>query len=154
LLDIQIAAALTVAALFGAGLIWRNLASDTQLRLGVAAGIVMAAAAAAGALATSGRTPSVGQSLVGITVITHGDGEAASFGRGIVRGTLLVVLEAAAGFATWSVLWHPRRRGWHDRLSGTTVVVGRVEGGRLMLPLALMTVAAAVGAAIVGATAN
>lgn len=70
-------------------------------------------------LATTGRMPGIGRHLVRIGVHSYRGGQTAGFARSSLRSLLLVVLALPVGLALWSHLWHPTRRGWHERLSGS-----------------------------------
>ncbi len=68
------------------------------------------------------RGRSVGMALAGIKLV-RADGRRISWGRSLVRHTLgygLAALSLGLGFL-W-MLWDEKKRGWHDRLSGTWVV--------------------------------
>ena len=83
----------------------------------------------------------VGKLAMGIRVVACADGKPVTWGRSWARAAL----PTAAGVLTfgvgWLVVWivlvlslvsGPSRRGWHDRLAGTVVVVAdsRVRRGR------------------------
>jgi len=68
------------------------------------------------------RGRSVGMALAGIRLM-RADGRRISWGRSLLRHTLgygLAALPLGLGFL-W-MLWDEKKRGWHDRLSGTWVV--------------------------------
>jgi uncharacterized RDD family membrane protein YckC len=149
LIDLELAAVCGVAALLAAMAVHRHVASYSNLRLGVTAGVITVCAAAVAAIVTTTVTPSLGQRAMRLTIIEHRTGEPASFGRGVARGALSAILHAAFGFAAWSVLWHPRRRGWADRLTGSTVVSG--DHGEVLGPVPALAavVTAALGGLVV-----
>jgi uncharacterized RDD family membrane protein YckC len=73
-------------------------------------------------LLCSVRGRSVGMALAGIRLV-RADGRRMSWGRSLVRHTLgygLAALPLGLGFL-W-MLGDERKRGWHDRVSGTWVV--------------------------------
>jgi hypothetical protein len=101
-------------------------------------------------LVTTGRTPSFGQRLCRIVVARRTTGEPVGLRRGAARGLLVVVGQVLGGFAMWSALWHPRRRSWPDRVSGTSVVVMLGRGFGPVVPMLAALIVAAAGGLIVG----
>ena len=61
-----------------------------------------------------GKTP--GMALAGVRCISIHDGGAIGLGRALVRAVLLALLVPA-------VIMDQSRRGWHDRVSGSVVVL-------------------------------
>ena len=109
-----------IAALAPTALLQRGALVDLPLAelIGLSLGAVAVTQVAA-VLATTGRTPGIGRRLVRTGIGTFRGGQPAGVARSGLRALLLVVLAAPAGLALWSHLWHPTRRGWHERLSGT-----------------------------------
>ena len=61
-----------------------------------------------------GQTP--GMALAGVRCISIVDGGAIGLGKGLLRAVLLALLIPA-------IIMDASRRGWHDRLAGSVVVV-------------------------------
>ena len=133
------ALAATVDLTLLAGVYWiasAILASVVPVALGGAsAGLTPLAAAILGSLgfllgsavfvlfwALVGQTP--GMRFLSIRLEAGGTHEI-GFKRGIVRVLALAVALLPAGLGFLAILLSPERRGWHDRIAGTTVVYDR-----------------------------
>ena len=68
----------------------------------------------------SGKTP--GKSLIGIMVVDEKTGNPPTFGKSLLRYVGYFLSSALLGLGFLWVLWHPKRKAWHDVLSGTIVV--------------------------------
>lgn len=100
------------------------------------------------------RGQTLGQRAVGIRVVGP-DGRP----PGLVRAAWRLVARGLsllpAGLGYYEMRWHPHSRTWHDRMSGTSVIVGRPPAtvrrpGRVMLPVSLaVSVATLLSALIV-----
>lgn len=65
-----------------------------------------------------------GKMWLGMRVVDE-DGEQISFGQALVRYVAKVLSGLLLGFGFLIVGWTPRKRGLHDMIAGTTVVLGR-----------------------------
>ena len=74
----------------------------------------------------SRRSATVGKRVVSLRVVDAATLEPVSRRRAAVRTLAKVVSLAPLGLGYLAMLWHPQKRCWHDRLSGTAVIV--VEG--------------------------
>lgn len=70
----------------------------------------------------AGRGQTLGMRSWRIRVETP-QGVAPSPARALLRFALAMVSLAPLGLGFWCALWDPERRTWHDRLSGTRVVL-------------------------------
>lgn len=74
----------------------------------------------------SSRSATVGKRIVSLRVVDAATLEPVSRRRAAVRTLAKLVSLAPLGLGYLAMLWHPQKRCWHDRLSGTAVIV--VEG--------------------------
>ncbi len=71
----------------------------------------------------TGSSP--GKMLLKLQIVAYPTDNRASPGLMIGRYLGYYPAGLALGLGFWSVLWHPEKRGWHDRMSGTAVVYSR-----------------------------
>lgn len=68
----------------------------------------------------SGQT--LGMQAWRIRLVTH-SGQAPSYGQCVLRCIVAVVSLGLGGLGYWWSLWDPERRRWHDRATGTRLVL-------------------------------
>ncbi len=97
------------------------IADQRALAVFGAAWLALTSVVVAACWRTLGASP--GGMLLGCRVVDARTGHRLRWGRAWLRvlGTVVALLPLGLGWL--AAAWHPRRRGWHDRIAGTEVVV-------------------------------
>jgi len=74
----------------------------------------------------AGQSP--GKQAFGIRVVPDGRRGPVAHGEALVRPVAFVATTLMLGASLVAILWDPRRRAWHDRISGTVVVRSTQRG--------------------------
>jgi uncharacterized RDD family membrane protein YckC len=128
----RLAAALIDLSLFAAGglcvlLAWSGITRHaaawdspaTPLNLGMAAG----AAFILGLWLDARLRGTPGKRLLGCLVVDAHSGGPISFSQSCRRGLAMLLSALPAGLGFFWIGWNHRKQGWHDKLSGTAIII-------------------------------